>query len=812
MTRVGVPGPLDSESLCFRLDTEQWRFQTTADLEDLTEVIGQARATEAIRFGIGIRRDGYNLFALAPPGAGCRAIARELLTQQANGEAVPSDWCYVNNFEQPHRPRVLRLPAGLGVKLRASMEELVEDLKSAIPATFESDEYRARRHEMEQSLKERHEQAFEELGRAASEHGIALIRTPTGMAFAPMRKDEIVSPAEFEKLPQEEQKRIEGVVATFRERLERIVDQLPQWRRENQQRIRELDRDVIMAAVGHLIATLKKRYAAYPEVLNYLNAVEKALIENADDFRRGEDGQELTLFGVPVSRAGRETAALHRYQVNVLIDHSATRGAPVIYADYPSYPELIGRVEHLAQMGALFTDFTLIKPGVLHRANGGYLVLDARRVLQQPFAWEGLKRCLSAGEIRIESLGQMLSLISTVSLEPEPIPLNVKVMLLGERLLYYLLYHFDPDFRELFKVAADFEDDMDRGPETQLLYARLIATIVRREKLLPFDRGAVARVLEHGSRLAADAEKLSIRVQDISDLLREADYWAHASKRATVQAADVQRAIEARIYRADRVRERLQQEIRRGTTLIDTEGGKIGQVNGLSVMTLGDLDFGHPTRITARVRLGKGEVVDIQREVELGGPIHSKGVLILAGFLGARYCTDRPLSLSASLVFEQTYGQVEGDSASCGELCALLSALAETPIKQALAITGSVNQHGEVQAIGGVNDKIEGFFDVCKVSGLTGEQGVVIPVSNVKHLMLRADVVQACREGKFHVYSVGTVDEAIELLTGVPAGVRDENGLFPEGSINRRVEQRIIRLAEQARAFAAPPETDKGWT
>ncbi len=795
--------PLGADALCARLDAEQWPFKTTADLEDLTEVLGQARATEAIRFGIGIRRDGYNVFVLAPAGGGCHDIVRDMLTEQAKGAEVPPDWCYVNNFEQAHRPRALRLPAGIGVKLRDDMEDLVEDLESAIPAALEGEEYRARRHELEQDLHERHEKAFEEFGREAAERDVALVRTPTGMALAPMRNKEVMTPAEFEKLPAPEQKRIEETIASLQERLERLINQIPQWRRESQQRIHELDRDVVMAAVGHVITALKERYAPYPQVLDYLGAVERSLIENADDFRRAEEGPEAVLFGAAMSGAGRDRASRRRYRVNVLIDRSTTKGTPVVYADNPTHGELVGRVEHQAQMGALVTDFTLIKPGALHRANGGYLVLDARRVLQQPFAWEGLKRCLFANEIRIESLERILSLISTVSLDPEPIPLDVKVVLIGERILYYLLYHLDPDFRRLFKVAADFDEAIDRNAETQLLYARLVGTLVRRANLLAFDRYAVARVLEHGSRLVADATRLSIRVQDVTDLLQEADHWAREAKHEVVQAIDVQRAIDARIHRSDRIRERLHAEIQRGTILIDTEGDKVGQVNGLSVTTLGEIDFGHPTRITARVRLGKGEVIDIEREVELGGPIHSKGVLILAGFLGARYSSDRPLSLSASLVFEQTYGAVEGDSASCAELCALLSALADVPVKQSLAITGSVNQHGEVQAIGGVNEKIEGFFDICKARGLTGHQGVIIPASNVKHLMLRDEVVRACRDGGFQVYAVRTVDEAIEQLTGVAAGARDSTGTFTKDSINQRVDQRLAALAEHARAFAA---------
>jgi len=490
--------------------------------------------------------------------------------------------------------------------------------------------------------------------------------------------------------------------------------------------------------------------------------------------------------------------------VNVLVDHSESKGAPVVYEDHPTYNNLIGRIEHIAHMGALVTDFNLIKPGALHRANGGYLILDARQLLLQPYAWDGLKRALRSREVRIESLSQVLSLVSTVSLEPEPIPLDVKVVLIGERLLYYLLYQLDPDFGELFKVEADFNEEIPRTPENNLLYARLIGTIARKEGLRPFDRGAVARVIEHSARMADDAEKLSIHLLSTADLLREADYWAGVAGNGVVTADDVQRAIDAQIHRADRLRELVQEEIKRGTILIDTTGERVGQVNGLSVIQLGNFAFGRPNRITARVRLGKGEVVDIEREVELGGPIHSKGVLILSGFLGARYAAERPLSLSASLVFEQSYSGVEGDSASLAELCALLSSLAEVPIRQSLAVTGSVNQHGEVQAIGGVNEKIEGFFDVCKTRGLTGEQGVIIPATNVQHLMLRQDVIEAVKAGQFHIYPVQTVDQGIELLTGIPAGERDEEGNFPEGSINQLVEARLIELAEKQRAFAAP--------
>lgn len=809
---MSVLKPLDIERLCWRFDASELPFETTAELQDLAEVVGQERATEAIRFGLGIRREGYNLFVLGPSGTGRHTIVRRFLDHQASAEPAPSDWCYVFNFEQPHKPLALRLPAGVGTRLRRHMERLVEDLRVAIPAAFEAEEYRARRQEIEEGLKEKHERAFDELRREAESHDITLIRTPGGMAFAPVRKGEVISPADFEKLPEDEQKRVEAVISALQDQLERIVHQTPQWKRETQNRIRDLDRQVTMAAVGHLLEDLKKEYAAYPGVLRYLEAVQQSVIENADDFKRGEEGAEITFLGIPIGRAGVGAAnvSLRRYQVNVLIDHSSTRGAPVVYEDNPAHPELVGRVEHLAQMGALVTDFTLIKPGALHRANGGYLVLDARKVLMQPYAWEGLKRCLASHAVRIESLGQMLSLVSTVSLEPEPVPLEVKVVLIGERMVYYLLQHYDPDFRDLFKVAADFEEDMERRDGDPLQYSRLIATLARRENLLPFNRAAVARLIEQAARLANDIDKLTVNMRDLADVLRESDFWARDNGRVHVGRDDVRRAIEARIRRADRLRERMYDNIQRGTILIDTHGARIGQVNGLSVVGLGDFLFGHPSRITARVRLGKGEVLDIQREVELGGPIHSKGVLILSAFLGARYCADRPLSLSASLSFEQTYGEVEGDSASSAELYALLSALAEIPIHQSLAVTGSVNQHGEIQPIGGVNEKVEGFFDVCKTRGLTGDQGVLIPASNVRHLMLRDDVVEACAQGKFHLYPVTTIDEGIALLTGMAAGERDAEGRFPEDSINQRVEERLAVLAELARAYVAPAETTEG--
>jgi len=798
--------PLEIEALYQRCDPEQFTFETTAELEDLAEIIGQPRAVEAVRFGIGIEREGYNIFALGPAGTGKHSLVRRFLEQRAATEPTPADWCYVNNFEQPHKPRALRLPPGTGTMLRGDMKQLVEELRNALSTAFESEEYRTRRQVIEEEFKERQEKAFVELQQRAQERGLALLRTPAGLVFAPLRGGEVIQPDEFQKLPEVERKRLETEVEFLQQELQKILLQVPRWEREARAKVRELNHEVTNFAVGSLFDELLKKYATLTEVVDYLKGVQQDVIENVKDFLPAEEPSSPAFAEASALRALMGPPSLRRYQVNVIVDHSASTGAPVIYEDNPTYPNLTGRVEHIAQMGTLVTDFNLIKPGALHRANGGYLILDVRKVLQQPFAWEGLKRALQSHQIRIESLDQMLSLVSTVSLEPEPIPLDVKVALLGDRLLYYLLWSLDPDFGELFKVAADFSEEMDRSPEKQLLYAQLIGTLAREEKLRPFDRYAVARVIEQSSRMAGDAEKLTARMRGIIDLLREADYWAGEAGHDVVSAADVQRAIDAQTYRLDRLREQFQERIVRGTILIDTDGAQIGQVNGLSVIQLSDFAFGHPSRITARVRMGKGEVIDIEREVELGGPIHSKGVLILSGFLGARYAAEQPLSLSASLVFEQSYSGVEGDSASSAELYALLSAIARVPIKQSLAVTGSVNQNGQVQAIGGVNEKIEGFFDVCKARGLTGEQGVLIPASNVKHLMLRQDVVEAVAAGQFHIYPVETIDQGIEILTGIPAGERDEAGNYPEGSINYLVQARLAELAEKQAAFGATAE------
>jgi len=801
--------PLNPERLLRRCDPKTLPFETTAQLDDFADAAVQTRALDAIRFGVEMPSDGYNLFVMGPTGVGKHTLTQRLLQEKANNDPVPSDWCYVHNFKEPHAPCAIALSPGQGTQFRDDMQGLVEDLQGAITAAFESEDYQRRLQELEEAFKERQETMFEKLAAEAAEQGIRLLRTPAGFVFAPIKNGEVLGPDEFARLPAEEQEGIKHKIEAFQGRMQELMRGMLQSAKESREKVRQLNRDVALAAVGHLIDELKAKYSEHSRLTEYFEAVRADVLDNLAQFRRaGSEAPAPAVFG----GGAIEQAPVDRYAVNVIVDHGAAEGAPVVTENHPSYQNLVGRIEQRAQMGMLVTDFTLIKPGALHRANGGYLLLDARKVLLQPFAWEALKMSLEAGEIRIESLGQMLSLVSTVSLEPEHIPLEAKVVLVGDRFLYYLLHSLDPDFKKLFKVSADFEERIDRDTGNDGLYARLIASIARRHELRHLDRGAVARVIEEGARRLGDAEKLSTQVGDIADLLREASFWAGKGGREIVSAEDVEQAIEMKQRRVDRVRRRVQEEIQRDTILIDTEGERVAQINGLSVLDLGEFRFGQPSRITATARAGRGGIVDIEREVKLGGPFHSKGVLILSSLLASRYAKEKPLSLSASLVFEQSYGQVDGDSASVAETCALLSALSELPIKQCMAVTGSINQHGDVQPIGGVNEKIEGFFDVCAQRGLNGSHGVVIPESNVKHLMLRHDIVAAAEAGRFSVYAVKTIDEAIEILTDVPAGIADASGRYPEGTLNARVQHRLEALYEKQRELAAERRAGDGVT
>ncbi|EHQ06845.1 peptidase S16 lon domain protein [Leptonema illini DSM 21528] len=777
---------LPVEKLIRRCMPDSLPFETTADLADLPGGLGQERAEEAADFALSMRSPGYNVFVLGPTGSGRRKLIFQLLERRAPDEKTPDDWCYVHNFAKPHRPLALRLPAGMGVRLREDMSHLLEDLKTGIPAAFESDEFRMRLSQIEDQFNEKQNKTLEEIGKDAASQKIALLRTPGGFSLAPLnpdKLDDVLSPEQYMSLPEDHRRHLEAEVERLQQRLQEAIRQFHVWRRERADRLRALSEEAVQFAVGHSMSDLRTSWAQYPDVLTYLEAVKKDAVEHMQDFRPPEAG-------VP------QETDFTRYSVNLVVDHASNGGAPVIYEESPTHPNLIGRVEHIAQLGALITNFTLIKAGALHRAAGGYLILDAQKLLMQPFAYEALKRTLSTGEIRIESPGQIYGMVSTVSLEPEPIPFAGRVILVGDRSLYYLLSAYDPEFRELFKIAADLEDEIPRTDDNHLLMCRFIASLCRRENLLPFDRSGAARIIEASGRMADDQQKLYTHAESLCDLIREADHFARKNGHAHVLADDVDLARNARERRLGRIREMLIEQILRGTMRIDSDGAVIGQVNGLSVLSTGDTSFGTPTRITATVRPGEGEVLDIQREVKLGGALHSKGVLILSSFLGRRYGLQGSLSLSASLVFEQTYGMVDGDSASTAELCAILSATAGIPILQRYAITGSVDQFGNVQAIGGVNEKIEGFFTICSKRGLTGSQGVVIPETNVPHLMLRDEVVEAVKDGRFHIYAVRTVDEALEILTGESAGVADEQGAFPESSINGRVFQRLKEFAD----------------
>ncbi len=812
-----APKPLSADQLCRFCDPGQFPFASTAELDGQAEIAGQDRAVEAIRFAVGVKQEGYNVFVLGPSGSGKHAIARRLLKHQAGHNETPSDWCYVYNFKRRHKPHALELPAGQGADLRDALDKLIEDLKIAIPAIFESDEYRNQRKAAGEEMKQRQDDAFAQIQKEASGVNIAIMQTENGIAFAPTKDGEMLPPEKINAMAKTEREKIQENVSELQKRLHDTMMMVPQWAREAREKFLVLDRSVTGIAVKSLIEETKTPFKKLPRVLEYLQAVEQDVVDNVNLFRGPTESvnpAQVMPPGAPQMQPPQPDtgAPFRRYRVNLLIDRSALKGSPVIYADHPTYQELIGSIEHVAEMGTLTTDFTRIKSGALHRANGGYLMLDAGKILMEPFAWEGLKRALRSREIRVEHPAQTAGVISTQTLSPEPVPLDLKVVLIGERQLYYSLDQRDPDFAELFKVTGDFEDKIERSEDNNMSYARLLGALAQRDGLRPLTSAAVARLCDYSARLAADSERLSTQMRRVGDLVREADYFAAQHDQDAIDAEHVEQAIDGALGRVSRIREAMQEQILRGSVLIDTEGKKTGQINGLAVLQTGRFAFGKPSRITVRLRVGTGKVIDIEREVELGGPLHSKGVLILSSYLATHYATDQPLSLSASIVFEQSYGGVDGDSASSTELYALLSALAEVPIQQNLAVTGAVNQNGEVQAIGGANEKIEGFFDLCSARGLNGKQGALIPQSNVKNLMLRRDVLDAVGDGKFHIYAVSTIDEGIEILTGIAAGKRNAKGAFPAKSVNGMVEARLHKLADQRRAFArsgGPKKTAK---
>jgi len=802
---VPVAGELSEVMRRFRLspaelyhasDLGRFGFQSTADLEPLSTTIGQSRAMDAINFAVEMKHGSFNLYVMGSSGLGRHELVDDALREHAENASRPVDWCYVFNFQNPNVPLVLQAPPGIGRSLRADMQLLVEDLLTVIPAAFQGEDYKQRYQEIIEQIKSLENSEAEVLEEMAERDHIVLMHGPSGFTLTPEKNGKKLTSEEFDALPEEEQEKFHQSLTALKQRVKEAMEKAPEWQHELQNRIRQLDRETMSLSVSQYLKRLEEKYDQYKQILKFLSELKADIIENLDWFRKVDaSGEQLLTSNEP---------AFNRYKVNVLVDNAESQGAPIIVEDNPTYQNLVGRVEHVAHMGTLQTDFTLIKPGALHKANGGYLVLDAEKVLTNPFAWDGLKRVLRSREIRIESVERQLSLVSTISLDPQPIPIDLKVVLIGGRRLYYLLKEYDPEFALLFKVAADFSEEFPREKDNELLFARLIATLQHREGLREIERDGVARIIEESARRTWDSTKLSLHMGSLLELLREADFQAKKQDSILVRREDVQAAIDAQRHRSNQWQEKLQEEMVDGVLRIETEGRQLAQVNGLSVLSMGDYAFGAPTKITATARLGSGEVIDIERESEQGGNIHSKGVLILSSYLAERYAKHQPLSLSASLVFEQTYSHIEGDSASAAELCALLSAIADVPIKQSLAITGSVNQHGQIQAIGGVCEKIEGFFDLCLQRGLTGDQGVIIPQSNVRHLMLKKEVVNAVKAGKFHVFAVDHVDHALELLTDLPAGRADAEGVYSRDSINYQVQYRLAEWLALRQHYSSP--------
>jgi lon-related putative ATP-dependent protease len=777
-------------------------FERTEELPARTATLGHERAIDAIDFGMKIDSDGHNVFVLGRHGTHRHGLAQELAEAQAATEPVPGDWCYVNNFSNPERPRTLNFPAGTGNAFRKDMGALIEELRLAIPAAFEGDDYRAQLKSVEAATQKELEEQWQDLEDRAKRKGIGVLQTPTGYVLAPVRDGQVLGDEDFEKLPGKERKEIQATIQELSEELQSHIERMPQLRKQFRERVKSLNREVTENAVGALISDLKHKYAALLRVGEYLDDVQANIIENADDFHEHEES--------PLPFMNRDSSRLFsRFEVNLLVSNDEDSVAPVLFEPNPTYNNIIGKVEDRSEMGALVTDFRLIRAGALLEANGGYLILDAHGLLTRPFVWEALKQALFAKQVRIESPGETWGLVSTTTLKPEPIPLDVKIILIGERWLYYLLSTYDSEFGDLFKIAADLDDELKRSDENIAAFVHLVADRARDKNLLPLSRRAVQRVIEQRMRWAEDSERLSLHMRSLEDLLVQADFWAKKRDAGVVEAEDVAKAVEETVRRIGRTQSKIVDAIERDVLLVDTDGACVGQVNGLSIIAIGEFIFGHPVRITATTRLGSGKVVDIEREVELGGAIHSKGVMILSSLLSSRFAREVPLAMHANIVFEQSYGGVEGDSASVSEYCALLSSVSGVPIRQNIAVTGSVNQLGRVQVVGGINEKIEGFFEICKSRGLDGSHGVVIPADNVKHLMLHEEVVDAVNDGKFTVYAVRDVNEAVTLLTGIEAGERDDEGNFPADTVNARVEEQMIRYATLRRDFDAEEKDGK---
>lgn len=797
---------LKSDQLYTRCDPKGFDFSTTAELEERLSALGQDRALSAVEIGINIKSKGYNLFCNGPEGTGKTSLVKRVLTQEAQKRPTPDDWVYVYNFDEPHKPIAINFPAGTAGEFSKDVDKLIEDLSASIPTIMDSDEYKAALSIIRERYKQKKEEYIKILQKKAKGKSVSLLHMPVGLVVAPVKNGEVLSPEAFDELPEEEKKSLIDDLNAMQVEIEDSAQDLPQWEEKQRKETNSMREKFIKSTIKKPIDDLRAKHKGHKQVVDFLKSVQKYIVENVEEFMPAQDSQcgeggedALSMLFSKMNKPEEDKFA--KFKVNVVVKNEPDSGAPIIHLDHPTQGNLVGRVERVQQYGALLTDFTLIKSGALHQANGGFLLIDARKLLLQPFSWDSLKRAIASKLIKIEAPSDETS-FTTISLDPEPIPLDVKVIMTGDADLYEVLSERDPDFADFFKVEADFGVIMDRTHENEIEYAKLIGSLSKKKKLRSLNRQAVAKVIEYSSRLAEDSRKLTAHIASIGDLLREADYWARKSHSNQIGKNHIEQAIEAQIYRSDRIKQMMLEQIDEGTILMDVEGERVGQINGLVVYNFSRNSFGKPARITTQVRMGKGDFLDIEREIELSGPIHTKGVLILQSLIANRFAKFSPLSLSASIVFEQSYGGVDGDSASSTEYYCLLSALTGIPIKQSIAVTGSINQFGEIQPIGGVNEKVEGFFDVCKHRGLTGTQGVIIPRTNVKDLMLREDILTAVDEGKFSIYAVDHVDDGIEILTGMKAGKADKNDKYPKGTINHAVQKSLEEYYKRYVHFA----------
>jgi lon-related putative ATP-dependent protease len=798
-----MPKPLGAEDLYKSCDQTILKFNTTDDLPEAVEIIGQARALRAIDFGLNLDNKGFNIFILGENGTGKLTTIKSLLAKKASQEQVPADWCYIYNFKDPDIPLAISLPPGSVMIFHKDMEELIRILKVEIPKVFESKEYEKQKNKILEEFQKKQKDLFAALEEEAQEKGFSIRKSVSGLMIVPVKKSgEPLTEEEYEALEEGVKTKVDEIGKLLQEKLNDVVREV----RESEKRIKEslskLEKDAALSAVGHYMEELKNKYKDNEKIVLYLSDVTEDILGHIEDFR----GQEEQTPPLPFMKLQKQEPTFTRYMVNVVVNNADTKGAPCVYENNPTFFNLIGRLEYKFQYGVATTDFSLIKAGALHKANGGYLVINALDLLRNMFSYDALKRAIRNREIKIEDIWEQYRLISTSTLRPEAIPLNVKVVLLGTPYLYYLLYNLDEEYQELFKVKADFDNRMECSEETVQKYAAFIASCCKKEKSRPFDRSGVARIVEYGSRLAGHQKKLSSKFSDIADVIREANYWAGKAASSIVKAEHVEKAIDEKIYRTNRIEERLQELILEGTLIIDTEGAKTGQINGLAVLDMGDYSFGKPSRITAKTYAGKAGVINIERETKMSGKIHEKAILIITHYIGSTYARKKAISFTASITFEQLYDMVEGDSASCAELYVILSSLSGVPLKQNIAITGSMDQNGDVQPIGGVNEKIEGFFDLCKIRGLDGTQGVIIPRKNVHNLMLKKDVVDAVRDGKFSIYPIDRVEEGLEIFTDMPAGEMKEDGTFPEGTMHYLV---MKRLEEITASFKEKKDKDK---